>query len=121
MTDLTTTAIATVEWALVMSEYGSLDCRICDTATCEYGGQHPPTDAQHWGDCPIPALGAAILREVHWYTREWARAGRQLEGDPCWIILSWGWTAHPSENPRLCQRPRGHDSGIHEPTPEELT
>jgi hypothetical protein len=108
MTDLTTAAIKTVEWALRNQRY----CYACR--------KYLPHRAYEGDACPIPALGAAILREQHWMTREWARAGRELAGDPCWMTLAWGWTAYPAEGPRLCLRPRGHDNNAHEPTPEEL-
>ena len=74
-------AIKTVEWAYGVRQVTRdsiwVECRACQTALhAQYRPDLPDwwqdsIRAIHAPDCPIPALGFAILRQEHWYERRW--------------------------------------------------
>ena len=94
-----------VEWALNGADW----CRACGAFPVDqivvFG-----RPAHHPG-CLIPAAGASVLREEHWYERRWASTHPSREC--CWLILRDGIEG-------ACIRPCGHDDGIHEPREDEM-
>jgi len=72
MSEVKEAAIATVEWALRID--------FCDACgMCFMRHEDGQTCMAHDEDCPIPALGAAVLRRVSWMKRRCTNCGDPME------------------------------------------
>lgn len=103
--------VAMVEWAL--NPIWSPERSAWDVWCCACQNWDGSGTKEHVDDCLIPALGASILHEAHWYARRWSYVARKTT---CGMML----TSNKMNPVEACQRPRGHDDGAHEPREGEL-
>ena len=92
-----------------------IKCRMCGQILWATAWKHQLR--KHHPDCPIPALGARLLRQVHWYERRWCQVHRAASF--CGMIYDCG-EMNDRYEPSCCEWDSGHDDGIHEPREGEL-